>query len=253
MRLADKVNGVEPGVRTSPWPGTELLRGYAVMALPFSSGYLLALRVWKQNDFAPYRSVWIRRPAGEWRMVNDGPLLETTCPRYWGPVVSRAELGKIDLTWKSQDELAVEMDQPRLTWKMRMACPLPLRIMNVFHAALPLWTWQVDSLVRIREWMAAEMLKMGEVQFSFRTPRGQRSLILPREIFLIRESQASLEGESLGCPVHLPHNPTIGDVRLPARPAFATGQSFVHIDDQGSYRQLRQRVQNIKIRQEAGG
>ena len=248
MRLAEKVNALEPGVRTAPWPGHELLRGYAVMALPFSSGYLLALRVWVQNDFAPYRSVWIRSPEGEWRMVNDGPLLEATCPRYWEPAVTNATLGEINLTWESQAELTVQMDQPRFVWRMHMVCPPFLRIMNALHGSLPLWTWKFDPLVGIREWMASGLLGMGDIQFSFRTPGGQQSLILPGEIYFIRSSRAVLEGEDLGRPVHLPHNPHIGGVRLPARPVFASGQSFVRIEDRQDYRQLRKRTRGMTAR-----
>lgn len=248
MNLAGKVHAMKPGVRTAPWPGHELLRGYAVMALPFSSGYLLALRVWVQNDFAPYRSVWIRSPEGVWRMINDGPLLEATCPRYWGPAVPDARLGEVNLVWESPDELVVKMDQPRFVWRMRMGCPPFLRVMNMLHGALPLWTWKFDPLVGIREWMACEILEMGDIQFSFRAPSGQQALILPREIYFIRESRASLDGKDLGRPVRLSHNPVIGGVRLPTRSVFATGQSFVQIEDRQAYRRLRERSRAMTAR-----
>lgn len=51
--LASELERIEPRVVASPWPGHEHVRGYAVMALPFSSGHVLGLRVWPENDFAP--------------------------------------------------------------------------------------------------------------------------------------------------------------------------------------------------------
>ena len=97
MQLANELESIEPRVGTSPWPGHEHVRGYAVMALPFSSGHVLGLRVWPENDFAPYVSVWHRTPEGDWSMFSDGPPLEAMCQRYWGPAVREAQLARIHL------------------------------------------------------------------------------------------------------------------------------------------------------------
>jgi hypothetical protein len=40
----------------APWPGYEYVRGWGVFGLPFDSGHVLGLRVFPQNDFAPYRA-----------------------------------------------------------------------------------------------------------------------------------------------------------------------------------------------------
>jgi hypothetical protein len=75
IKLARELQDIEPQVRPSPWAGYEHYRGYAMMVLPFASGHLLGLRVFPQNDFAPYKSVWHRTPAGDWSIYNDGPSL----------------------------------------------------------------------------------------------------------------------------------------------------------------------------------
>ena len=47
----------------------ERFAGYGVMGVPFSSGYILALRHFAASSVGPgYTSVWIRDPAGVWTM-----------------------------------------------------------------------------------------------------------------------------------------------------------------------------------------
>ncbi len=62
MNLASQLRNLEPRVTASPWKGFEHVHGFGVMALPFSSGHVLALRVFPENDFAPYITIWHRLP-----------------------------------------------------------------------------------------------------------------------------------------------------------------------------------------------
>ena len=56
-----------PAVRGhAPWPNHEYVKGWGVFGLPFDSGHVLALRIFPENDFGPYRTVWHRDPAGRW-------------------------------------------------------------------------------------------------------------------------------------------------------------------------------------------
>ncbi len=60
MHLAQRLQTLKPKVLPSPWPGYEHVHGYGVMMMPWSSGHLLGLRVFPENDFAikaPYRSL----------------------------------------------------------------------------------------------------------------------------------------------------------------------------------------------------
>ncbi len=240
--LADELQRIEPRVVTSPWPDHEHYRGYAVMVLPFSSGHLLGLRVFPENDFAPYKSVWHRTPEGDWSIYNDGPSLDTTCPRWWGPALRHADLTSIELTWTGPNELRVEMEAPRLMWTMLMTASPLLRPLNAVSAALPLWTWKPAPLLRIREWMAKELLGMGDLRFSFVTPSGQNAVIMPEQIFFIDASEAVWEGRDLGDPVRLATNPAIGGVPLPSRPAFVIGQAYARIKDRKEYRRTREEI-----------
>jgi hypothetical protein len=240
MDLAERTGGIEPRIGTSPWADHEYVRGYAVMVLPFSSGDLLGLRVWKQSDFGPFVSVWHRSPDGEWSLFNDGPSLETTCPRYWSSAVQRAELADVDVTWTGPNELRVEMEEPRLVWTMTMSAPLPLRGLNAMSSLLPLRSWKPAPLLRVREWMAKRFLGMGDLRFSFTMPNGHDTVIMPEEVFFIGESEAVLNGCSLGEPVRLETNPTIGDVPLPIRPTFVLGQAHMRITNPEEYRRARE-------------
>lgn len=239
MELASKLERIQPRISTSPWGGHEHVRGYAVMALPFSSGHVLGLRVWPENDFAPYVSVWHRTPGGDWSMFSDGPLLEATCSRYWGPAIEKAQLARIDLVWTGPNELRVEMQEPSLVWRVSMAAPPFLRVMNAVSGSLPLWSWKPVPMLRMRQWMARRLLGMGDIRLSFDTPGGQDAVIMPERIFFIDASKAVLDGQDLGEPVRLAENPTIGGIPMPARPTFAIGQAHMRIRDHEEYRRTR--------------
>lgn len=243
MNLARELQDIEPRVETSPWPGHELVRGYGVMVLPFSSGHLLGLRVWPQNDFAPYASVWHRTPDGDWEIYSDGPLVEATCPRYWGSAIERGALARIALTWSGPNTLRVEMERPRLVWTMAMTASPLVQVLNAASAALPLWTWKPAPLLRLREWMAKRLFDVGDLRFSFVTPSGHDTTIMPEQMFFIGTSEAAWDGQDLGAPARLDANPTIGGIPLPTRPTFVIGQAHMRITDREEYEQTREQAQ----------
>lgn len=242
MNLASELQNIDLQVRRSPWAGHEHYRGYAVMSLPFSSGHHLGLRVFPENDFAPYMSVWHRTPEGHWSIYNDGPSLKTTCPRLWGPALRHADLSRIELTWIAPNALRVEMESPQLTWTMSLMAPPLLRVLNTASAALPLWTWKPAPLLRARQWMAKRLFGMGDLRFSFETPSGHQTTIMPERMFFIEASDAVWEGQDLGEPVELAANPVIGGVPLPRRPTFVIGQAHARIKSREEYERARQLV-----------
>ncbi|WP_227353033.1 hypothetical protein [Haladaptatus salinisoli] len=187
-------------------------------------------------------SVWHRTPEGEWSMFNDGPSLDTTCPRYWKPVLERADLASVDVTWTGPNELRVEMDEPQLKWTMSMRASPLLRGLNAVSASLPLWSWRASPLLRARELIAKRLLGMGDIRLSFTSPTGHETVIMPEQIFFIDTAEAVLDGRSLGEPVRLETNPTIGGVPTPARPIFTLGQAHMRITDLKEYRRTRERV-----------
>lgn len=242
MNLSHELQHIEPRAQNSPWPGYEHYRGYGVMMLPYSSGHLLGLRVFPQNDFAPYRSVWHCTPEGEWSIYNDGPSLQTTCPRWWGPALRHAELSDIELNWAGPNELQVKMKEPSLEWTMEMAAPPLLKRANAINAGIPLRAWKLRPFIRLQEWLARQVLDMGNVRFSFVTPSGKEAVVIPQKIFLIRSSRAVWRGHDLGSPARLPETPHIGEVPLPKDPVFMIGQAYARIEDQEEYVRVRRQV-----------
>lgn len=242
MDLAAKAASIEPGTGRSPWAGHEYGRGYAVLSLPFDSGHLLGLRVFPENDFAPYVSVWHQSPEGDWAIYVDGPSLETACPRYWRGAARTVAFADIEVTWSGPTELRVEMADPALEWTLSMRAPPLQRVLNAVESVLPRATWRVARLRHVREWVARRYLGYGDVRLSFTTASGHEAVLLARENYRIEAAAASLAGDSLGAPVTLPENPSVGDVPLPKAPNFVFGEAHAAIMDRDEYRRTRARV-----------
>jgi hypothetical protein len=207
--------------------------------MPLDSGYVLALRVFPQNDFAPYITVWSRDPDGNWSIFVDGPRVESACPRYYGPAAQHVGRCQIQLQWMGPARLSVLVDQPALAWTMSMHSTPLLDVINALSVRMPLWTWKPASLVSLRNWMARRLLGMGEIQLSGRMPSGHFGTLMPQQMYFISEARAVLEGKDLGHPTHVSENPRIGEVPLPARPVFAIGQAHWRIVDLDEYRRTR--------------
>ena len=201
MDLASELGNIEPRVTPSLWRGFEHVHGFGVMALSFSSGHVLALRVFPENDFAPYTTIWHRSPDKQWEMYVEGPSPDTACPRYFGTAVSHVRSSRIQLTWTGSSELRVDVDQPRLEWRMSMVSSPLLRVMNSVSPRLPGRLWRSGAFLRLMERVAAYLLGMGDVTLHGEAPNGQQALLMPQRIFFIADSHAELEGESLGYPV----------------------------------------------------
>lgn len=60
------------------------------------------------------------------------------------------------------------------------------------------------------------------------------------EVFFITSSEAELNGRSLGSPVRVDANPTIGNVPLTTRSTFVLGQVHMLTTDPEGYRRIRE-------------
>ncbi|HLQ53661.1 MAG TPA: hypothetical protein VK162_05230 [Streptosporangiaceae bacterium] len=209
-----------------------------MFGLPFDSGHVLALRVFPENDFGPYRTVWHCDPSGRWSIHVDGPRLDTTCPRYYGPACDFTGHAQIGLTWAGPATLHVSMDSPALEWTLTATSTRLLGFLNMISAALPLVTWRLRPLVRARERLASA-LGMGDLRLSGTMPSGHHGTLMPQRMYFIDDSRATLDGANLGRPAHLPDNPAIGGVALPARGVLATGQAVWEIADPAEYERAR--------------
>ncbi|HLZ25801.1 MAG TPA: response regulator transcription factor [Chloroflexota bacterium] len=204
----------------------EYARGWGVFSLPFSSGHILALRVFHDTSFGkPYVSVWHRAPAGTWSILVDGSELETACPRYYGAAVDRVAHARIALRWTGPRDLQVDVDQPALSWTVSIGRAPLLGLLNRRSERLTDNPQPSARTLKAREWIARRLLGMGrDMRLAGPTPNGYESVLLPRQLFFLRASHAVLEGIDLGTPVRLPDNPMLGTVPLPARPAFVVGR-----------------------------
>lgn len=250
MELARQLESIEPRVSASPWPDHEYGRGYGVMAMPTSKGHVLALRVFPENDFAPYVTVWHRAPEHDcwnWSIFVDGPRFDTACPRYYGPATRQVQHAQITLEWTSPIKLRVEMDAPCLEWTMSLAETPLLKAMNAVSAPLPLWTWKPGGLLRARELMAKQLLDMGDIRLSGVMPSGHFGVLMPQRIYFITASRAELDGRDLGEPARAAQNPKIGEFPLPARPTLAVGQYHMRVKDQEEYRRTLEELRNEEV------
>lgn len=236
--------------RQAPWPGHEYVKGWGVFALPFDSGHVLALRIFPESDFSPYRTVWHRDPRGRWSIHVNGPRLDTACPRYYGPACDYTGHAQIRLTWTGPATLHVSMDPPALEWTLTATSTHMLGMINTLSAALPLFTWRHRSLMRARERLA-RALGMGKLQLSGTMPSGHHGTLMPQQMYFISHSTATLDGIDLGLPSRLRDNPTIGGVTLPARGVLAIGQAAWEILDPIEYE--RTRSQTTAAQPSSGG
>lgn len=230
---------VVPQVRgRAPWPGHEYVKGWGVFGLPFDSGHVLALRVFPENDFGPYRTLWHRDPSGRWSIYVDGPRLDTACPRYYGAACDYTGFARIDIRWTGPMSLHVTTSSPSLDWTMTATETPTLRFLNAMSARMPLSTWRPRALVHARE-ILARRLGMGYLQLSGVMPSGHTGMLMPQRMYFIEQSTATLNGVDLGRPTRSRPNPMIGDVALPARGVLAIGQALWKIRDTAEYERTR--------------
>ncbi|MFE3635024.1 hypothetical protein [Streptomyces sp. NPDC059168] len=222
----------------APWPRHEYVKGWGVFGLPFDSGHVLALRVFPENCFGAYRTLWHRAPNGNWSIHVDGPRLDTACPRYYGAACEHTGYARIGLTWLGPTTLRVTMDSPSLDWTLTASATRLLRLLNGISGALPLATWRPRLLVRARERLA-RALGMGDLRLSGTMPSGHTGTLMPQRMYFVDDSHATFDGVDLGHPVRLIENPRIGDVPLPARGTLAIGQAVWEILDPAEYERTR--------------
>ncbi|MFB6189531.1 MAG: hypothetical protein ABEI57_06575 [Halapricum sp.] len=237
--VAGTVQKILPLIQPSPVPGYEHVRGFGIYGLPFDTGHVLALRVFPENDFAPYVTIWHRTPEGTWSIYVDGPRHDTACPRYYGAAVDNVASSKITLTWLGPMELRVAMDDPDLDLTVELESSRLTTLVNAVGPRIPVSVWRVPEVARGLARIADLVFDIGTVRLVGTAPNGQRTVLLPRQLYPIVTGSATLDGVDLGRPVRSKTNPTIGSVALPARPMLAIGEAYFEILDREEYDRTR--------------
>src|SRR3954471_11975333 len=121
----------------------ERFTGFGVTGVPFSSGYVLALRRFAASSIGPgYTSVWIRDPAGAWSMhgtVDPG----LSCPRYFGAALESASTSRISLSWAGSHAFSVDVDGGAvLHWELTLRATPVTRFMSAVSGAVPQGLWR---------------------------------------------------------------------------------------------------------------
>jgi len=224
---------------SAPWPDHEYVKGWGVMGLPFDSGHYLALRVFPENDFAPYKTVWHRDPNGRWSIHVDGPRLDTACPRYYGAACAHVGHATIDLTWTAPMTLRITVDAPHLDWSLTATETPLLRGLNAMSVRLPTWTWRPRPLLRARELLARGVLGMGDLRMKGTMPSGHVGTLMPERMYFMEDATATLDGVDLGHPARVSPTPDIGGFPMPARGVLAVGQAAWPIVDSAEFARTR--------------
>lgn len=204
----------------------ERFSGYGVMAAPFRSGHILAMRRFPASSLGHgYTSVWHRDPDGLWTFWSNRPPLEA-CPRYFGGAIARAVETRIDVRWAGPRQLVIRVADAGLHWEMDLETTRATRLMNTLAGALPDRAWHNTAVLRAMGRMAGPLLHAGHLALTGRTPNGQWFAANPMLVWTLSRSVAELEGRDLGEPGPVPDQARLGDFWIPQRGLFAIGRAF---------------------------
>lgn len=211
---------------TLPEGDEERYVGYGVMAAPFASGELLAMRRFTLSSVGKgYTSVWHRAPAGDWTLYADAPPL-LSCSRYLGSAIALTVETSIRLSWPGPRRMELVVPAADLVWTVDLEQSAITRSMNALARSLTDRMWRDPRVLAMMSRLAGGMLHAGRLQLSGRLPNGQWFIANPKELWLIRSSRAVLAGRDLGELAPLAEQTRLGDFWIPQRPLFAFARAF---------------------------
>ena len=202
----------------------ERFTGYGVMGMPFASGHYLALRDMVASSVGPaYRTIWHRDPQGSWTIhTTTEPGL--SCPRYFGAATAIAPASRIDVSWRNDHALEVQLDD-ELSWRIDLGSTPATRVMTAMGGALPEAGWNSGPVLAAMAPMARAMLRTGRIRLRGVTPNGPLFKAAPLQIWRVVGGSASYLGEDLGEPGPLDEQVRLGDFWLPQRGVFFVGRA----------------------------
>lgn len=217
--------------RVLPPGDDERAIGYGVIGLPFSGGDYLVLRDFHAASFGPpYRSVWHRNPAGEWRVYTTGRP-EESCPRYISAdLVEPATVTPIDVTWLDDVTMRVFIDDV-LDWTVECRATALTTMMSAMSMAMPMGAWTNKGFHAVMGRMATAMMGAGRMRLSgTHLPNGQSFMAAPRRIWEVTRSTALISGRDAGVIGPLVEQEFCGDFPLPQK-GYLFADGFGHFEN----------------------
>ena len=223
---------------TLPGGDTERMVGYGVMAAPFSSGDVLAMRRFPASSMGePYTTVWHRTDRGAWTIYSDRDPAHT-CPRYFGSALEHAVKTPISIAWPAPDRMEIEVPSAELTWTVELEQNAVTHFLNGLGRGLSERMWRSPRVLGMMSRTASRLLHAGKLGLAGRAPNGQAFIANPMNVWLIRSSRAIVAGRDLGALAPLPEQTRLGDFWIPQRGLFAFGRAFFEPFDVSRHRRV---------------
>lgn len=209
-----------------PAGNRERFSGYGGMGLPFVSGHVLAFRRFPASSIGPgYISVWHRDPAGNWTFYSDiEPAV--SCSRFFGKLVKESIMTPIRFQWTGPYHFQINMPAIDFNWEMTVGSSFASTLLNTIGKILPAAAWKNQTVLKLMSAVAGPMLGAGKISLAGLAPNGQRFMVNPSTIWLIKESRASLHGEDLGQIGPLPQQAHLAGFYVPQKGILAFGQAY---------------------------
>jgi hypothetical protein len=209
----------------------ERFAGYGVMAAPFRSGHLLAMRRFPASSVGRgYTSVWHRAPDGTWTFYADEPPLRS-CARYFGSALARAVQVPIEVEWTGPSRFEVRIPSESFWWEMRLGETTATRALNAMARAMPEALWHSEGVLGAMAFVAGKLLDAGRMKLSGQAPNGQHFVANPMQMWTLESYSARLGDEDFGPPGPLPRQARLGDFWIPQRALFAVARAFLETTD----------------------
>ncbi|WP_333890976.1 hypothetical protein [Mycolicibacterium gadium] len=210
--------------------------GFGIMGLPFANGHYLAMRQIPATTFAPpYVSVWHRDPSCDWTFYATTPG-QQSCARYFSSATPNdAVQCDIDVTWTGPQ--SVQIDVPGvLHWTVDLHSTRATRLMSKISGRLSEPAWTNPVLLHRLGRVARRTLDVGDVRLTGRAPNGQCYSMAPKQVWLVADSHAVLNGRDLGPSGPLLRQARLGDFRMPQRGIGMVGSGHFETFDPHRHR-----------------
>jgi hypothetical protein len=234
--------------RPLPAGPEERFHGYGVMGLPFTTGDILAMRRFPASSLGEgYTSVWHRDPEGSWTFYqNVSP--EKSCARYFGSMVSRAEIAEIDIHWTADLDFSMTVKgSHRLQWQVSLGHTLGTRVLSGVGNIVPGGLWKSPTVLRSMGKLASMALGAGRINLVGRSPNGQTFMANPRRIWTVAVSRAGLDGQDLGPIGRHPFQARLADFWIP-NGLFAIGSVYLEALDPARHKLSTSQERTLVVR-----